>query len=93
LNDFLDEVNIMDLDRTYPTIYAEIDAYSQRLNPNFESYPFDTSRNMGKNNIWITSLAAMLGLKLVSTDADFDHLYDVFFEVRKIQPADFVPFF
>jgi tRNA(fMet)-specific endonuclease VapC len=41
-------------------IYAEIDAYSQRLNPNFKDYPFDTPRNKGKNDLWIASLAALV---------------------------------
>jgi tRNA(fMet)-specific endonuclease VapC len=93
LNDFLDEVNIMDINQSHLAIYAEIDAYSQRLNPNFETYPFDTPRNMGKNDLWIASLAALLSLRLVTTDADFDHLHNVFFEVKKIKPAEFIPFF
>jgi tRNA(fMet)-specific endonuclease VapC len=71
----------------------ELDTYSQRLNPNFENYPFDTLRNMGKNDLWIASLAALLGLTLVTTDADFDHLNNVFFGVRKIRPAEFIPFY
>lgn len=93
LNDFLDEVNIMDINQSHLTIYAEIDAYSQRLNPNFETYPFDTPRNMGKNDLWIASLAALLSLKLITTDSDFDHLHNVFFEVKKIKPEEFVQFF
>jgi len=40
-----------------------------------------------------TNMAAFLGLQLVTTDSDFDHLHDVFFEVRKIAPAEFIPFF
>src|ERR1700710_2700869 len=39
LNDFLDQVNIMNVNQSHLTSYAEIDAYSQRLNPNFENYP------------------------------------------------------
>jgi tRNA(fMet)-specific endonuclease VapC len=93
LNDFLDEVHIIEINRSHPTIYAEIDAYSQRLNPSFEDYGFDTPRNMGKNDLWIASLAALLGLKLVTTDSDFDHLHNVFFEVRKINPEEFLQFF
>jgi|ERR1700722_11678110 len=92
LNDFLDEVNIMDINQSHLTIYAEIDAYSQRLNPNFDTYPFDTPRNMGKNDLWIAALAALLNLKLITTDADFDHLHKVFFEVRKIKPEEFDQF-
>ena len=83
----------MDVNQSYLTSYAEIDGYSQRLNPNFENYPFDTPRNMGKNDLWIASLAALLGLRLVTTDSDFDHLHNIFFEVKKIKPADFVAFF
>jgi len=83
----------MDINQSHLTIYAEIDAYSQRLNPNFETYPFDTPRNMGKNDLWIASLAALLSLKLITTDSDFDHLHNVFFEVKKIKPEEFVQFF
>src|SRR5450631_2066272 len=64
LHNFLDEINIVEISQSYVDIYAEIDAYSQRLNPNFKSYPFDTPRNMGKNDLWIASLAALLGLEL-----------------------------
>ena len=90
---FLSTLNIVDINQLSVNVYADIDAYSQRLNPNFETYPFDTPRNMGKNDLWIASLAALLGLKLVTTDSDFDHLDNAFFEARKIDPADFMPFF
>ena len=93
LNDFLDKCSIVAVNELLVSSYVEIDSYSQRLNPNFTSYPFDTPRNMGKNDLWIASLAAFLGLRLVTTDSDFDHLHNIFFEVRKIQPADFVPYF
>lgn len=92
LNDFLDEVNIIDINQSHLTIYAEIDAYSQRLNPNFDNYRFATPRNMGKNDLWIATLAALLNLKLITTDADFDHLHKVFFEVRKIDADEFDQF-
>ena len=93
LADILDYVDIIEINQSFVSTYAEIDAYSQRLNPNFESYPFDTPRNMGKNDLWIASLATLSGLKLVTTDSDFDHLHNIFFEVRKIEPSEFVPFF
>jgi len=41
---------------------------------------------MGKNDLWIVSTAALLGLKLVTTDADFNHLHGVFIEVQHIMP-------
>jgi tRNA(fMet)-specific endonuclease VapC len=93
LNSFLDETNIMEINQSYLNIYAQIDAYSQRLNPNFDKYGFDTPRNMGKNDLWIASLAALLSLRLVTTDSDFDHLHNIFFEVKKIKPVEFVQFF
>jgi tRNA(fMet)-specific endonuclease VapC len=93
LDSFLDQLTIIDINKFYVNTYAEIDAYSQRLNLMFETYSFDTPRNMGKNDLWIASLAALMGLTLITTDADFDHLNDVFFEVRKINPKDFVRFF
>jgi tRNA(fMet)-specific endonuclease VapC len=89
LNDFLDKVNIVEITQVYVNTYAHIDSYSQRLNPNFGEYPFATPRNMGKNDLWIASLAAILNLELITTDGDFDHLHDVFFPVRKINPTDF----
>jgi tRNA(fMet)-specific endonuclease VapC len=93
LHNFLDEINIVEITQSYVDTYAEIDSYSQRINPNFKSYSFDTPRNMGKNDLWIASLAALLGLELVTTDADFDHLHNVFFPVRKINPTEFQRFF
>jgi tRNA(fMet)-specific endonuclease VapC len=93
LANFLKTTQIFEVNQLSVNTYAQIDSYSQRLNPSFENYPFDTPRNMGKNDLWIASLAALLSLKLVTTDADFDHLHNVFFEVQKIKPADFLPFF
>jgi len=66
LHNFLDETNIMGVTQSYVNTYAEIDSYSQRVNPNFKSYPFATPRNMGKNDLWIAALAALLGLELIT---------------------------
>jgi tRNA(fMet)-specific endonuclease VapC len=64
--------------------YLEIDTFSQRKNPNFVTYPFATPRNMGKNDLWIASTAALLNLTLVTTDSDFTHLHDVFLDLHVI---------
>jgi tRNA(fMet)-specific endonuclease VapC len=45
---------------------------------------------MGKNDLWIASTAALLGLTLVTTDKDFDHLHLVFMEVKRITPETLV---
>jgi len=93
LENFLSRINIIDVNQLLTQAYVDIDAYSQRENPNFTSYSFNTPRNMGKNDLWIASLAAMLNLTLLTTDADFDHLHGVFFDVRKINSTEFLPFF
>lgn len=90
---FLERVTVVDINQNYINNYIEIDTYSQRLNPAFETYPFRTPRNMGKNDLWIASLASLLELTLVTMDQDFDHLNGVFFEVRKITLKDVTPFF
>ena len=92
IESFWDRINVVEITQLYVNAYAQIDAYAQRLNPNFIDYPFATPRNMGKNDLWIASLAALLGLELITTDSDFDHLHNVFFPVRKISPIDFQPF-
>lgn len=87
LNLFLDNVNIVEISQIFVNTYTEIDSYSQCRNPAFVDYPFSTPRNMGKNDLWIASLAALLGLQLVTTDGDFDHLNGVFFDVQKLTPT------
>ncbi|MDB5006977.1 MAG: vapC 4 [Mucilaginibacter sp.] len=86
INTLLDEVIIVEINEDLADTYAEIDAFSQRRNPSYANYPFNTPRNMGKNDLWIASTAALLGLKLVTTDADFNHLHQIFMEVYHIKP-------
>jgi tRNA(fMet)-specific endonuclease VapC len=93
LNRLLDEIIITDITNIAINTYSEIDSYSQLRNPGFEKYPFNTPRNMGKNDLWISSYAALLNLTLVTTDSDFDHLHDIFLDVRKIHSSEFLPFF
>ena len=62
--------------------YAEIDTFSQgKLDKN---KPKLTSRNMGKNDLWIAATASVLDLELLTTDSDFDHLSDRYIKLRKI---------
>jgi tRNA(fMet)-specific endonuclease VapC len=68
--------------------YTQIDSYSQRRNSSFQSYPFNTPRNMGKNDLWIAATASLLNLTLVTTDADFDHLHNVFINIKYIPPTE-----
>jgi tRNA(fMet)-specific endonuclease VapC len=84
INAILDEAIIVEINEVLADTYAEIDAFSQRRNPSYLNYSFDTPRNMGKNDLWIGSTSALLGLKLVAMDADFNHLHQVFMEVELI---------
>jgi len=86
LDHLLEDVVVVDINENMMGTYAEIDAFSQRRNPSYSDYPFPTPRNMGKNDLWIAATAALLGLKLVTTDADFNHLHNVFIEVNCIKP-------
>jgi tRNA(fMet)-specific endonuclease VapC len=62
--------------------YAEIDTFSQGklLNKPLGM----SSRNMGKNDIWIAATAAILNLPVITNDNDFEHLHLHFFQVHRI---------
>jgi tRNA(fMet)-specific endonuclease VapC len=63
--------------------YAEIDAFSQNKLP---AKPLGmTSRNMGKNDLWIAAVAHILGARLLTSDADFDHLGGGYLDLVKIK--------
>jgi tRNA(fMet)-specific endonuclease VapC len=89
LNYVLEMASVMEVNENLANTYAEIDAYSQRRNPRISDYPFSTPRNMGKNDLWIAATAALLGLKLVTTDTDFNHLHQVFIDVQVLKPELF----
>lgn len=62
--------------------YAEIDAYSQGK---LKGKPLGTtSRNMGKNDLWIAATASALDLSLLTTDRDFGHLSPSFLNLHEI---------
>ena len=78
----LDKAILIEITENLVDTYAQIDSFSQCRNPHHRSQSFSTPRNMGKNDLWIAATAALLGLKLITTDADFNHLHDVFIEVE-----------
>ena len=87
LNSLLRRIPVVDIntDRIVQR-YAEIDAYSQGKN---RAKPLPTgmsSRNMGKNDLWIAATASVLGAALVTTDTDFYHLNGIFLNVVYIDP-------
>lgn len=63
--------------------YAEIDAFSQG---SIQENPLGMSaRNMGKNDLWIAATTVVADAVLMTSDGDFDHLHNKFFEVVKIE--------
>lgn len=63
--------------------YAEIDAFSQNKLPG--KTLAGTSRNMGKNDLWIAAVAHILGAKMLTSDKDFDHLDGIYLDLLKIK--------
>jgi len=60
--------------------YGDIDAYSQgRL----EGKPLrSSSRNMGKNDLWIAATASLYDMTLVTADKDFKHLDGAYLKLK-----------
>ena len=59
--------------------YAEIDAYSQGKHPSKSLS--DSSRNMGKNDLWIAATAHIMNARLITMDKDFQHLDREYFDL------------
>lgn len=63
--------------------YAEIDAFSQGK---LKSQPLNnSSRNMGKNDLWIAATASIFDLTLLTLDKDFEHLDSIFLELKMLE--------
>lgn len=89
LNDFLDEITCIDIissDEDLLNAYALIDSYSQRLNVDKKGLKLQgSSKNMGKNDLWIAATAYLLNCPLLTTDGDFLHLNKTIIEVILIK--------
>ena len=63
--------------------YAEIDAFSQGK---LKDAPLPmTTRNMGKNDLWIAATASVINATLLTTDKDFEHLHEEYVQVVTIR--------
>jgi predicted nucleic acid-binding protein len=85
----LSEVSVLNIDYTeIIDCYAEIDAYSQGK---LKGKPLGTSsRNMGKNDLWIAATASVTEASLLTTDKDFNHLDGEYLDVQYVDPdADY----
>jgi len=67
--------------------YGDIDAFSQgKIQHKGKKF---SSRNMGKNDMWIAATASVFDLVLVTTDQDFDHLNNAYIDLEHIRIEDF----
>jgi tRNA(fMet)-specific endonuclease VapC len=69
--------------------YARIDAYSQGKLPGKPLPAGLTSRNMGKNDLWIAATAHSINATLLTTDPDFGHLGRQFLTLDQIDIGRF----
>ena len=77
------DINLEDIIESY----SEIDTYSQgKLEGKATSF---TSRNMGKNDLWIAATASTLNLELITTDKDFDHLNEDYLQLKRIDLSEY----
>jgi len=84
LNELLNEFLIIPIEADdIINTYAEIDAYSQGKLAGKPLPNGGTSRNMGKNDLWIAASAILTQATLLTTDGDFDHLDGVYCSVKK----------
>lgn len=80
LNKLLTELLIIPIDN-YELVqaYAEIDAFSQGK---IRNKPLNaSSRNMGKNDLWIAATTYLTKSTLLTTDNDFNHLDPSYFKI------------
>ncbi|MEY4539767.1 MAG: hypothetical protein RLZZ306_1524 [Bacteroidota bacterium] len=90
---FFNQVRAIEVTDILVPSYINIDAFSQCSHPEIAVYEHITPRNMGKNDLWIAATASLLNLKLITTDADFDHLNTNFIELQKVDTVEFKIFF
>ncbi len=70
----LDYYPLVEITRSLIPLYAQADAYSQGQLIVKPLPPGLSSRNMGKNDLWIAATALYFDMDLHTTDGDFDHL-------------------
>lgn len=80
VEDFLKEFIVIDVRyNDLLNAYTEIDAFSQGK---LAGKPLSTSsRNMGKNDLWIAATAYIMNAQLITMDKDFQHLDGKYFDL------------
>jgi tRNA(fMet)-specific endonuclease VapC len=87
LTNLLNEIAIIDIsDDKIIEAYSIIDAFSQNKYPLLKLGT--SSRNMGKNDLWIAAIANVFNFQLITTDGDFDHLDTIMINLQKYLPEE-----
>ena len=77
LDKLLDKLVVIDLNLVgIVDNYAQIDYFSEKK--------IKPARPMGQNDMWIAATVATLGVWLMTTDEDFNHLHPQFIKIIKI---------
>ena len=84
LERILNNFPVLYINKKTAKYYVEIDVYSQGKDSIKLLPPKITSRNMGKNDIWIAATTKYINAELITTDNDFNHLNNVFFKVNNL---------
>jgi predicted nucleic acid-binding protein len=83
LNEFI-IIDIAGNDDNLLNAYAEIDAFSLKRHPTKKLK--GSAKPMGKNDMWIASTAFATNATLLTADAKFMHLNDVFIHIKFYHP-------
>lgn len=67
------------LDTNILLIYLRDKNISQTINDKLLG---ESSRNIGKNDLWIAATASVLNIPLITTDKDFLHLDKIFLKLE-----------
>jgi predicted nucleic acid-binding protein len=86
MNNLFSLFPLVEITEELTEVYAQVDAYSQGK---LSGYPLPlgiSARNMGKNDLWIASMAMYFDLELHTTDNDFNHLINFGLKLVKHLP-------
>ena len=85
LENLLNKFAVLYINNKIAECYIEIDVYSQGKNSRNPLPNNMSSRNMGKNDLWIAATTKHIKAELITTDNDFRHLDNNFFKVHIIK--------
>jgi len=86
LRELLNQFLIVPIDsQQIVNAYVELDTFSQGKHPKKVSK--HSSKNIGKNDLWIAATTVVTGSSLITSDGDFDHFNGEFFKIIKLSQS------